>query len=80
MVSLVTIRLAIGAQFSQQVVRVSKGSILDQAGMRPGDVVTKVNGVRLASAAQIGAALDKGKALIEIRRSGTTLPLTIYCP
>lgn len=81
MLTLASVRIDRGSsQLSQQVIRISKGSVLEKSGLKVGDVITKVNGVRIASAVEVGFALSAGKALLEIHRSGGLVPLAIYCP
>jgi C-terminal processing protease CtpA/Prc len=80
MLTLVSVRAASGSRAVQKVTRVSKGSVLDKAGLRPGDVIMKVNGSHASSANEVGDALENGKALLEISRAGAVVPMAIYCP
>lgn len=63
----------------QQITRLDHRSTFARAGLRLGDVVTKVNGHNLRSDAQLKDALKRGAAMIEIRRGRLSIPLAVAC-
>jgi membrane-associated protease RseP (regulator of RpoE activity) len=65
---------------AQQITRLEQGSPLAKAGLRLGDVVTRLNGEPFTSTAQASRAIDGGGAMIEVNRKGTIVPLAISCP
>lgn len=69
----------IGSPRGLQITRIERDSMFERAGMRLGDVVTKINGNDLASRAQINEALGEGRAMIEIQRAGAVSALAVSC-
>ena len=56
------------------------GGALSASGLRPGDVVTSVNGQRITSIEQaraLAAQLDGGEAYVEVERGGRTVSLRV---
>lgn len=62
-----------------QITRMSPGNILERAGIRLGDIITKVNGAEFVQNAQLGRALDDGTVMLEVTRGGSAIPLAINC-
>lgn len=78
-VSFSPVRLPSGAD-AQQVTRLQKGSVLDKAGVKLGDLVTKVNGADIRSSQALAQAMEEGGALIEVTRGSSLIPLALRCP
>jgi Do/DeqQ family serine protease len=60
-----------GATFAV-VARVAADSAADRAGMKVGDVVVEVDGVRAPTSAQVQAAAQRGHVLLRVRRQQST--------
>lgn len=69
-----------GGRYGQQITRISKDSLFEKAGLRVGDVVTKVNGSIFTQSTQMSKALDEGGAMVEVTRGATVIPLALSCP
>lgn len=61
------------------VSKIEKGSPLDKAGAKVGDLITKVNNGDAKSIDDFKGALGNGPAAIEINRGGTNISLTASC-
>jgi hypothetical protein len=72
------INLAGGAH-GQQITRLQSGSLLEKAGLKSGDVVSKINGSELTNTGQITKALKDGGAMIEVVRGKSIVPLALSC-
>jgi|GEM_PF-6348756 len=64
----------------RQVAEVNRGSLWEQSGVKAGDTVVSVNGQPFSSSEQIGDALEKGGAVVNIVRDGREMSLMVNCP
>jgi len=69
-----------GGRYGQQIIRIGKDSMFEKAGLRVGDVVTKVNGSIFTHGSQMSKALDDGGAMVEVVRGPAMIPLALSCP
>lgn len=76
--SLSSINLS-GGRYGQQITRIGKDSMFEKAGLRVGDVVTKVNGSIFTHGSQMSKALDEGGAMVEVVRGPAMIPLALSC-
>ncbi len=64
----------------RSVAEVTKGSLWDQAGVLPGDELVSVNGQTFTDPEQVAKALDKGGAVLNVRRNGRETSVMVNCP
>jgi C-terminal processing protease CtpA/Prc len=64
----------------RSVAEVSKGSLWEQSGVVAGDEVISVNGQPFTGQEQIADALDKGGAVLNLRRNGRETSVMVNCP
>lgn len=62
------------------VAEVSKGSLWERSGVLAGDEVISVNGQPFTGQQQIGDALEKGGAVLNLRRNGRETSVMVNCP
>jgi S1-C subfamily serine protease len=55
-----------------QVVGVEPGTLADQAGLRPGDVIVQADGRSMPTSEQVGQALQDGGVLLLVRRGDSS--------
>jgi putative serine protease PepD len=63
------------------VIKLTSGGAAEKAGVLPGDIVTKFNGVAVTSASELTAAVRQEKAgaesTLELIRDGKTMTLSV---
>lgn len=64
----------------RSVAEVNKDSLWEQAGVQAGDEVLTVNGEAFKDASQIAEALDKGGAVLNVKRNGRETSVMVNCP
>lgn len=76
-------QLSKSAKFSEDhksFTDISKGSLWEQAGAQAGDEILTVNGQIFSAVEQVGEAIAKGGAVVNVKRGGRETSLILQCP
>lgn len=64
----------------RSLAEVGSGSLWEKSGVQTGDEILSVNGVAYTDRSQVAAALDKGGAVLNVRRNGRETSVMVSCP